>query len=73
MPLFNFESALSILIFLVSDILLEVTQQIHSLRARGVMSCQSSSTFGLEARAFRKSSGILCTVPAEILPFFFVT
>lgn len=47
----------------VSAFLPEVTQQIHSLRARGVMSCQWASTFGEDTTAVRKSLGTLCTVP----------
>jgi len=39
----------------------EMTQQIHSLRASGVMSFQTASAFGVDARAFRKSAGKLCT------------
>ena len=46
------------------------TQQIHSLRASGVMSSQAFSASGAEARAFRKSDGILCAVPlARIFVF----
>ncbi len=50
-------------IFLVSALLPDVTQQIHSLRAKGVMSSHNVRTAGIEIIAFRKSSGILCTVP----------
>ncbi len=46
MPPLSFESAFSILIPLVSDFLPEVTQQIHSFRASGVISCHSASALG---------------------------
>lgn len=39
----------------------EMTQQIHSLLARGVMSFHTASAFGVDARALRKSEGKLCT------------
>ena len=40
-----------------------VTQQIHSLRVSGVMSCHKLSAFLSPAMAAAKSSGSLCTVP----------
>jgi hypothetical protein len=46
--------------FLVSAFLPDVTQQIHSLRASGVVASQVAFDAGEEARAFRKSSGSLC-------------
>src|SRR3989338_1198239 len=46
--------------FLVSNFLPEVTQQIHSLRARGVISFHTESAFGTERRALCKSVGISC-------------
>src|SRR5215470_4255982 len=52
--------------FLVSGFLTEITQQIHSLRASGVMSSHFSRAAGSEMRTFRKSAGTLCTAPAEI-------
>jgi len=52
--------------FLVSVFLPEVTQQIHSLRARGVMAFHIFFAKGVEIIAFRKSSGNLCTVLADI-------
>ena len=60
---------------LVSGFLTEITQQIHSLRASGVMSSHFSRAAGSEMRTFRKSAGTLCTAPAEIafLVIFLVT
>jgi hypothetical protein len=46
---------------LVSSIFADVTQQIHSLRASGVISAQTSFTIGSDAIAFPKSAGNLCT------------
>jgi hypothetical protein len=51
---------------LVSSFLADVTQQIHSFRARGVMLIQSSLASASEAIAWRKSAGIWCTVPEAI-------
>src|SRR3989338_4516746 len=62
-PLLSFDSALLILMPLVSLFLPEVTQQIHSLRASGVISCHTESAFESEIRAFRKSAGNVCTTP----------
>ncbi len=39
------------------------TQQMNSLRARGVMSFQASSAVGLAISAMRRSRGSLCTTP----------
>ncbi len=69
MPDLSFDKALLILIPLVSNFLPDVTQHIHSLRASGVISFHRLSVTGLEARAFRKSVGILCTTP-EVTSFF---
>ena len=49
--------------FLVSSFLADVTQQIHSFRASGVISVQRLSAAASDSIAFRKSSGSLCTVP----------
>lgn len=65
MPDFIFEIAFCILMFRVSDFLPEVTQHIHSLRASGVMSCQSASIALLEVMASRRSAGSLWIVPGE--------
>ena len=43
------------------------TQQMNSLRARGVMSFQASSAVGLAISATRKSPGSLCTTPPGTL------
>ena len=51
---------------LVSGFLTEITQQIHSLRASGVMSSHFARATGSEMRASRKSAGTLCTAPGEI-------
>lgn len=51
---------------LVSGFLTEMTQQIHSLRASGVMSSHCARANGSEMRTFRKSAGTLCTAPGEI-------
>ena len=51
---------------LVSGFLTEITQQIHSLRASGVMSAHFACAAESEMRTFRKSAGKLCTVPEEI-------
>jgi hypothetical protein len=51
---------------LVSGFLTEITQQIHSLRASGVISSHFARAAGSEMRTFRKSAGTLCTAPAEI-------
>jgi hypothetical protein len=51
---------------LVSGFLTEITQQIHSLRASGVISSHFARAVASEIRALRKSAGKLCTAPAEI-------
>jgi hypothetical protein len=51
---------------LVSSFFADVTQQIHSFRAKGVMLVQSSLTSASDSIAWRKSAGILCTVPEAI-------
>ena len=72
MPPLIFEIPFLIRMSLVSAFLPEVSQQIHSLRARGVMSSQTASNFGSAVRTFLKSSGVLCTVPFEIfIPTFY--
>src|SRR4051812_8364435 len=55
--------------FLVSGVLTEVVQQIHSLRASGVMSSHAASAFRSAARAFCKSVGTSCATPPEIVLF----
>ena len=49
--------------FLVASCLAEVTQQIHSFRANGVMSAQRLLAGALDSMALRKSAGSLWTVP----------
>ena len=44
----------------------EVTQQIHSLRARGVISAQVAFASGSDSIAFRKSAGMPCTPPMAV-------
>ncbi len=58
--------------FLVSSFLADVTQQIHSLRASGVMSAHTSFTTGSDSIARRKSAGTRCTAPvrASLLVMF---
>src|SRR5438552_9332119 len=51
---------------LVSGFLTEITQQIHSLRASGVMCSHFARAAESEMRTFRKSAGTLCTAPGEI-------
>src|SRR5437773_8090494 len=50
---------------LVSAFFGQSTQQIHSLRARGVRSCHAARTFGLAIRTRLKSTGTVCTTPSE--------
>jgi hypothetical protein len=47
----------------VTSCLASSTQQMNSLRARGVMSFQASSAVGLAISALRRSPGSLCTTP----------
>lgn len=54
-----FDIALVIRILRVSASFPDVTQQIHSLRASGVISCQSASTFDDAEIACLKSAGSL--------------
>jgi hypothetical protein len=51
---------------LVSGFFTERTQQIHSLRASGVISSHFARATGSEMRTFRKSAGTVCTAPGEI-------
>src|SRR6186997_2378723 len=54
MPPLSFESAFLIRIFLVSTFLPDVTQQIHSLRASGVISSHTAFAAGVTISALRK-------------------
>ncbi len=65
-PSLSSEHTLSTCCRLVSSFLTEMVQQIHSLRASGVMSSQAASAFASDAIAFRRSAGRLCTTPPEI-------
>ena len=65
-PSLSCEHSLSTCCRLVSSFLTEMVQQIHSLRASGVMSSQAASAFASNASAFRRSAGRLCTTPPEI-------
>lgn len=65
-PSLSSELTLSILLRLVCDFLASSTQQIHSLRASGVIISHSASTVLSAVRAFRRSGGTLCTVPVAI-------
>jgi hypothetical protein len=58
--------ALRICWVLVSDFFGEVTQQIHSLRASGVISAQAASAFGAASSARLRSAGSRCTTPPAI-------
>jgi hypothetical protein len=66
MPPDNFEIVLAIRIGRVSAFLPEVTQQIHSLRASGVISSHKAKAFAEERTALRRSAGRGCTLPLEI-------
>src|SRR5438477_6407023 len=50
---------------LVSAFFGQRTQQIHSLRARGVRSCHAARTFWLAIKTRLKSIGTVCTTPPE--------
>ena len=62
-PSARFSCACRIRFILVSSRLASSIQQIHSLRASGVMSCHASRTVASVTNASRKSSGNVCTVP----------
>jgi hypothetical protein len=66
MPSFSSERTLSTCCRLVSSFLTEMVQQIHSLRASGVMSSQAASALASDMSASRRSAGSLCTTPPEI-------
>ncbi len=52
--------------FLVASFFADVTQHIHSLRAKGVISIHTFFTVESDSIAFRKSIGILCMAPPRI-------
>jgi len=66
LPAISSARVLSMWFFLVSCFLTVIVQQIHSLRASGVIFSHAASAFGLEARALRKSAGILCITSVAI-------
>lgn len=55
----------------VSAFLPEVIQQIHSLRASGVVSFHVASALGCASSALRTSAGSVCMVPTAILDISF--
>ncbi len=68
----RFPSAISVYVrlmrcALVSGFLASSIQQINSLRAKGVISSHAASDAGRATSFSRKSEGILCTTPPEIL------
>ena len=65
MPSLSSEHSRAMCCFLVSRFLTEITQQIHSLRASGVMSSHFARAAASEMRAVRKSVGTVCTAPWE--------
>lgn len=69
MPSFNSEHTRSTCWRLVSGFLTEMTQQIHSLRASGVISSHFARAIASDVSAFRKSAGTLCTAPGEMVLF----
>jgi len=50
-----------------------MVQQIHSLRARGVMSSHAARAFGEATSAFFKSAGKVCAVPEDSFIYSIVT
>ena len=64
MPLCILSIPTSIRRLRVASCFAEVTQQIHSLRARGVKAGQTLLATASNSMAFRKSAGSLCTVPS---------
>src|SRR3989344_2946729 len=67
-PSISSSLVLSILWRRVSCFLADRIQQIHSLRASGVISSHTVRAVGEEVRTFRKSVGIVCTTPPAISP-----
>jgi hypothetical protein len=65
-PSLSSEHTLSTCCRLVSSFLTEMVQQIHSLRASGVMSSHAVRACTSDARAVRRSAGSSCTTPPEI-------
>jgi hypothetical protein len=65
-PSLRLEQPHSIRRVLVSAFLADSIQQIHSLRARGVMSSHVANAFALETSALFRSAGRSWTTPPEI-------
>lgn len=51
----------------VSGFLAEITQQINSFRANGVISSQADNAVESDTSVFRRSGGNLCTAPEDTL------
>ena len=66
MPSLSSVRTRSMCCFRVSGFLTETTQQIHSLRASGVISSHFARAIASARRTFRKSAGTLCTAPGEM-------
>jgi len=66
-PSFSCEHTLATCCLLVSGFFTEIVQQIHSLRASGVISSHFSRAARSAISALRKSAGTLCTTPLAIL------
>ncbi len=69
LPSISSETVRSTWFCLVSDVLTEIVQQIHSFRASGVMSSQAAKASGEAVRAFRKSAGSSWATPPDITAF----
>src|ERR1035438_8368340 len=65
-PSLRLEQPHSIRRLLVSALLADSIQHIHSLRASGVMPSQAVNACGSDVSAFSKSAGTSCTTPLEI-------
>ena len=65
-PSLSSETTLLTCSFLVSGFLTEMVQQIHSLRASGVISSHADRALGSDDKAFRRSVGSPCATPPEI-------
>src|ERR1700730_17255000 len=74
MPSLSSVRTRSMCCLLVSGFFTEITQQIHSLRASGVISSHFARAAESEMRTFRKSAGTVCIAPGEIvfLPMDFI-
>lgn len=66
-PSLSSETTLLTCSFLVSVVLTEIVQQIHSLRESGVISSQAANALASEDRAYRRSVGNGWAVPPGIL------